>query len=464
MEVNSGNIQKVLDESPRIKFEFDSLNFSEKFELSLNRVQQHIHFSNCIFNGVHFDLTHSRCSLAFSNCTFNFECQIINNCEYGKLDFDTQNSNSFHGRFVVIANRPLDQLFLRNQVFRDLLIEINGKIDTLSITNSIKQNDTINAISLFGCGASKVMINFLRLSSLIVENSQIDLFRVDSIGSPLDVKITNVALHSVLFSNFKFSSIRFEGNNKVTNDFVFERLSYQSFELIEGALINIEISNTSFMCKSRFVYIQSPTIFISQCTFSGPLYFDNIRSPRFDLHATSIEGDVFIKDVIFGKSSVETFTILKSKYINQNDRVNELIFRKEEFEALLRNSIANQKFYDTTILLLSKISNSYGTKWQVGILFTLIVSLLFYFLYIYLLDDAAPFSLGYTNWQSFVCASDIGSTYYFKFLDITHDTNFITQKPISIWANLVDFLGRIFIAFGFYQTIQAFRKFGKDNQ
>ena len=48
-----------------------------------------------------------------------------------------------------------------------------------------------------------------------------------------------------------------------------------------------------------------------------------------------------------------------------------------------------------------------------------------------------------------------------KFLLPTHDFNFINGRELNAWAIIFDLLGRIFIAFWVYQTITAFRRFGR---
>ena len=43
----------------------------------------------------------------------------------------------------------------------------------------------------------------------------------------------------------------------------------------------------------------------------------------------------------------------------------------------------------------------------------------------------------------------------------THKVDFLDTEGTSILTYLFDFIGRIFIAFGIYQTVSAFRKYRK---
>ena len=52
--------------------------------------------------------------------------------------------------------------------------------------------------------------------------------------------------------------------------------------------------------------------------------------------------------------------------------------------------------------------------------------------------------------------------YYFEFINPTHRVDFIGREAKEpLLANFIDLLGRLIIGFGIYQTIQAFRRFGK---
>jgi len=51
--------------------------------------------------------------------------------------------------------------------------------------------------------------------------------------------------------------------------------------------------------------------------------------------------------------------------------------------------------------------------------------------------------------------------YFFKFFIITHDLDFMKGFKPNFLSYLIDSIGRIFIGYGIYQTVQAFRKYGK---
>lgn len=106
------------------------------------------------------------------------------------------------------------------------------------------------------------------------------------------------------------------------------------------------------------------------------------------------------------------------------------------------------------ILLLNRVSNSHGQSYLIGTLFTTCISLLFFNLSLLGLEDYT-----YQCWSCWEWNWDL-SAYYFQFLLPTHRPDYInplgTPEPGYYAA---DFAGRVFVSYGIYQTVQAFRKY-----
>lgn len=115
-------------------------------------------------------------------------------------------------------------------------------------------------------------------------------------------------------------------------------------------------------------------------------------------------------------------------------------------------------YFESDFLLLSLLwySNKFGLSWVRGICFTLIVGWLFFILVNTNLDEPM-FVWGLNGWDSFtkVCVE------YRNFLYPVRSLDALSNFNPNIKAVIFDFLGRIFVGFGYYQTIQAFRKYGK---
>lgn len=116
-------------------------------------------------------------------------------------------------------------------------------------------------------------------------------------------------------------------------------------------------------------------------------------------------------------------------------------------------------FRDKVLLFLNKISNNFGTNWMAGVNFTIFIGLftllpivwVIYFKYNYILYfDPSLKGIG---------------NFLYNFGQIINITEWsdikIYGEEITGWSYVWLFIGRIFIGYGYYQTIQAFRKYGK---
>lgn len=112
---------------------------------------------------------------------------------------------------------------------------------------------------------------------------------------------------------------------------------------------------------------------------------------------------------------------------------------------------------NTIILFFSYVSNNYGRSWFRGVLFTMGFGWLFFYLLLITSNSYEP-ALNLLSWEE-MTNKDLGKL-YLTFLTPTHKPDFFDGKiDETLCTYLFDFLGRIFIAYGIYQTVQAFRKY-----
>ena len=110
--------------------------------------------------------------------------------------------------------------------------------------------------------------------------------------------------------------------------------------------------------------------------------------------------------------------------------------------------------------MISGISNRHGTSWFRGVCFTFIVALLFFIYFNKNLSDPL-FELGWNNMDSCKIAISDSFPKFIEFLYVGHSWDFMKDNNPNNLALLVDFIGRVIIGFGYYQTVAAFRKYGK---
>jgi hypothetical protein len=155
----------------------------------------------------------------------------------------------------------------------------------------------------------------------------------------------------------------------------------------------------------------------------------------------------------------ETYRILKNQLESQKNFIDSIPFRvmenktllKESFKKLWHGHKISRSISNIIVLSLNAISNRFGTSYITGIIFTLSVATLF-------------FNLALSHIGDYVFTANIGDwewRYFVQFINPTHRFDYMKLVDVNPrqWFFIWDFLGRIFIGYGIYQTIQAFRKY-----
>ena len=135
-------------------------------------------------------------------------------------------------------------------------------------------------------------------------------------------------------------------------------------------------------------------------------------------------------------------------YLKIDDSV---LFLKESFKKLWHGHKISRSISNIIVLSLNAISNRFGSSYITGIIFTLSVATLF-------------FNLALSHIGDYVFTANIGDwewRYFVQFINPTHRFDYMKLVDVNPrqWFFIWDFLGRIFIGYGIYQTIQAFRKY-----
>ena len=110
---------------------------------------------------------------------------------------------------------------------------------------------------------------------------------------------------------------------------------------------------------------------------------------------------------------------------------------------------------DKIILWFNKNSNEFDTNWVVGVNFSLLVGTLTYLIVLSSMFIFTDLTIDNIN----------SSIFLTSLVDVFNITKWDNLEIIGVklkgFSYLLLFIGRIFIGYGYYQTIQAFRKFGK---
>lgn len=408
---------------------------------------------------------------------------------------------------LVLYSSSISSIQLNNAICNGIRV-FQSEINNINISEiELKSIDIEEGTNLKSLNISKCIIDDLKISYANVSNTIIcDSSSLSSIqliylgekskkfiveGSRVGDLVLNI--HHPYQLNIKEAVNEDNGKTTITRSTIGELimdstiLPSSSYLHISQTFIN-EIYINSFINEGRIVFNDirpdhdatdieaSVSILDSDLGNTQFIACDLDMYDEFEFENSKIL-DVFLADTVLpeykfiNKSMTDkneqvklALAQFKKIYENQGDTVRALEMRAQEMEVyrqLLReNKEIKNRNTERFNLYLNKYSNNYGTDWLRAVIVTLSITLCFYIAYcssrsIY---PANPFNK--ENIWMFITVSP----YYFEFLNPVHKTDFfihIKDGEPNPLALLIDYFSRIVVAYLVYQTIQAFRKFGK---
>ncbi len=164
------------------------------------------------------------------------------------------------------------------------------------------------------------------------------------------------------------------------------------------------------------------------------------------------------------KNKRETFRVLKKYHIDQKNPVEyedfslleSISHRREVWRRLKSERRRWKDFWDYSLLTLNRVSNKHKTNYWRGFLFTAIIGWVFFY-FALITTELISTEINPFNWS--LDTFSLSAKHYFISLTPTHKYTYMDELKPNSWFYLWDFLGRLFIAYGIYQSVQAFRKF-----
>jgi len=303
---------------------------------------------------------------------------------------------------------------------------------------------------------------------------------------------------SIFESNININGIENE-RNSISPWIIFDRCTFEKtvsfkYSLFKGkcgfvncifeedfSLRICEISNLVYFSACKF----KKEIKIWDCNFSNSLKINECKISSINIQNTSIENmfslsnsnieDIFINDLDVNGSKIQMNGV--DFHIRTKDRFTARLLKEQAIIAhniILYNNLKSQEmnlywkelkkwkyivgiksFFswlgEFILLGLNTLSNKNGLSWLRGIIFTLGVWFIFFSWFIVARD----------GWGDVFIWSDeryIGQSINYFWLFSGLDG--IKGQSMS-WGEVIPFLlGKIFIGYGIYQTISAFRKYG----
>jgi len=415
------------------------------------------------------------------------DCKFINKALKIK-DSSTSNSEQ---RFDILNNKVID---IENCEF--LYLEITQYNDDLFLKNNIFHNFKISNCTLFDFifSSNTIKKEFVIHTSRIIKDTLLygNIFNDKSELSIIESKFNNKIaigesnLHNLYLYDSEFDSLKFNDNTVNTNSFfniancVFVKSSFSDSDFARYTILdNCTFTETAVFVKNgNLIHTEFQ---FRDCKFEKSLHFNQSAIREIKIYncffkdiasfqnsyflQISIDKTIFDKLVLFDDLNIgninqcdrKTLRNIKQQLQKADNKIDYNRFRNYELNAYYQELGWGWKsgFKDKFILFATKISTGFDHSWRRALGFTLGFGLLFYSFFFISVNHHLEWDL--SNWREY-------GTGYFRFLivtdfysPLTNGREYISNTNFLGW--IVFILGKIFIAFGIYEMIQAFRKF-----
>lgn len=276
----------------------------------------------------------------------------------------------------------------------------------------------------------------------------------DFLGTALFNKTRNFEKSNVLFSSCKFTSYTHFGEAEMSllniEYCTFQKpVSFQRATLNEINLSEVKFEKGAYFDDIEISILKDPDYFKN-------LAIDRLQNWKHTLRLIKQELQKSDNKIDYNRFKVYEFNAYKQQlkkeinYLKPTIPLNQRILAKNNNYAKLRR--------DVFILQLSKFVSDYGTDWKKALKFTLKYGLLLYIPFFIAENCLLPVDI--SNWQIF----PIGFLRFFILTDfynpLADGKTYIANDGINhLFSWIIFIFGKVVIAFGIYEMIQAFRKF-----
>ena len=455
-------INRVLDNYSKtndlleLKVSFRDIDFQFKNSIQLIESGLELYFFNCSLSGERIDVTINELSRKSNSIEFK-DCKIssdffIKDSKLQSLVFSNVEITSSH--FHVSSNEIYSFSIVGSP-------ENLNKINTLVLN----QNEKIDYID-FRLNQFKMLYinnnNFLKGFTLNANN--IERLQIEKSTFKRDFEFWKNTLGD--FSLVKKSSIgevkAKQSNFGIETEFIdVDFLERVDFTELKSNKTTLKFKDCTFQKNTYFDNSTVLKLEFSSVVFQGITSFQSLNCLHLIKFATSyFEKIGFFEGINLGsENSIDTNTIrtIKGQLLKSESKIDYLKYNAlEQRKHFQKLKIKDSDFY---ILMFNSKSNDFGRNWFKGVKFTFKVSV-FFFLMMILVNSfvSSKYPLKFNLNDSFADISTILSEY----LKFTFSLGFGSEEFQSNgYLYLIFIIAKIFIGYGIYQTITAFRKYGK---
>ena len=272
-------------------------------------------------------------------------------------------------------------------------------------------------------------------NGLFFENTIIKRLQIGYCSNNTTIEISQLNCHLILLEKNSFGG---DGTFSISDSNEIKKILFTNCTLKQLNIFNSDFRNTSFV------------------TYQSVISKVNWQFVKWSKKLTN-----YSEEDIDLSYRAETLRVLKVNADRQQDKYNGVLFSSLENEALRQTIRQENKSYgDRFILWLNQISNNHGMNpWQ-GVFFTALVCALFFFPGLLFLNNSY-WNWGWAGWSDFWIVAGKTTELYAKALYAAHSFDYLKDFQPKGIVFILDLIGRIFVAYGYYQTIVAFRKFNR---
>ncbi|MCW3124988.1 MAG: hypothetical protein JWO03_646 [Bacteroidetes bacterium] len=370
------------------------------------KIDKMIFISNCDFDDIRFMSCEFTDILGIHNCTF-------------KKDFALGNSTF---NLFDLADNAIHSFWASHSTIKTLNIRscVVGK------HLAIWGNSLVNSLHISDCDLSnKLQFSGTPFDECKITNCKFTVFEMPSIKEKAILKLIDITIDSFNlgydFNNLgyiQWNTIQFKADASII---------IKNAVMNKWDIINCDLSQTKLIIYSSKII----DTFYTNTKFPDKLCVPDELKQNQNEHEIRRDG----------------YNQLKTIAQKQNDRKMFLHYQAAELESYYKTVRWNENFPTWFQLFAMKWSNNFGTKWTWGAIFVLVSNFIF-----------VAISFGKRGWQ--IDGDGIGN-FLSGYLSSLSSLISVPKYFISNWEVNWFYIGRIPLAFGIYQTIAAFRKFGK---
>jgi hypothetical protein len=389
--------------------------------------------------------------------------------EVGSLLIKDINSNGRARKSRMVIEIESDHLQIQNSSFHNLEITANSSIKKDTLIDGM----TSTQFTFSGSDGELLQITNSKIETLTISNDglagQCLMLSENEIAKELNLPLEAFVKSEISKSNI--NAIKISGFLKKEQSALLQELTLDWLLLDnisnEGMINIIDVT----IPQNGLLEIRSSNLgktdFIL-CNFKKANFkFQNSKLTEIFIVETEFPRRVFSNGKVNHRQAQLAFGQISTAFQKQGDTVRSLEYQAREIEAhymqlLLYDNEEKRLSFTKISLWLNKWSNDFGRSWQRGMLFSIVAGIIFFYL---LVVSSKSYHFGFPiSFDVRLFVSFLRFMNPLRFFELESIFKLGAAMPflhLSEWSYLWDFLGRVFVAYGFYQTIQAFRRYGR---